>query len=243
MNSGWNTQPDQSYGASGMRSLSVAESSAEVRLAFIRKTYLLFMAGILTAIVAGFLCLTVSPIRSVAISILQMPILAFGVIIGASIGSQVLANREEAGVAYAGLFGFTTLIGFLFAPILYMYENSAPGIVGQAAFLSTLVFGSLTAYAFVSRKDFSFLGGALFVVMLAVIGGALANMLFFKSSGFGYWLAWGTLLLSSGFVLYQTSNIIHEFTPRQAAGAALGLFVSFFNIFMSILRILSGSRN
>ena len=242
MNSGWNTQQDQSYGASGMRPLSVAESSAEVRLAFIRKTYVLFMAGILTAIVAGFLCLTVEPIASAAVSILRMPILAFGVIIGASIGAQVLANREGS-VAYFGLFGFTSLIGFLFAPILAMYENSAPGIVGQAAFLSTLVFGSLTAYAFVSRKDFSFLGGALFVVMLAVIGGALANMLFFKSSGFGYWLAWGSLLLSSGFVLYQTSNIIHEFTPRQAAGAALGLFVSFFNIFMSILRILSGNRD
>ena len=242
MNSGWNTQPDQPYGASGMHQLSVAESSAEVRLGFIRKTYVLFMAGILTAIVAGFLCLTVPPIAALAVGLLQIPLLAFGVIIGASIGCQVLANREGS-VAYAGLFGFTTLIGFLFAPILYMYESSAPGIVGQAAFLSTLVFGSLTAYAFVSRKDFSFLGGALFVVMLAVIGGALANMLFFKSSGFGYWLAWGTLLLSSGFVLYQTSNIIHEFTPRQAAGAALGLFVSFFNIFMSILRILGGNRD
>jgi modulator of FtsH protease len=242
MNSGWNTQPDQPYGQSSMRSLSVAESSAEVRLGFIRQTYVLFMAGILTAIVAGFLCLTVPSLTQAAVGILRSPILAFGIIIGASIGCQVLANRE-GGVAYAGLFGFTSLIGFMFAPILAMYEGSAPGIVGQAAFLSTLVFGSLTAYAFVSRKDFSFLGGALFVVMLAVIGGALANMLWFKSSGFGYWLAWGSLLMSSGFVLYQTSNIIHEFTPRQAAGAALGLFVSFFNIFMSLLRILSGNRN
>jgi FtsH-binding integral membrane protein len=200
------------------------------------------MAGIFTAIVAGFLCLTVPAITAAAMGILRMPILAFGLIIGASVGGQVLANRE-GNEAYAGLFGFTALIGFLFAPILYMYESSAPGIVGQAAFLSTLVFGALTAYAFVSRKDFSFLGGAIFVVMLAVIGGALANMLFFKSSGFSYWLAWGTLLMSSGFVLYQTSNLIHQFTPRQAAGAALGLFISFFNIFMSILRILGGNRD
>ncbi len=66
-------------------------------------------------------------------------------------------------------------------------------------------------------------------------------MLWFKSSGFSYWLAWGTLFFSSGYVLYQTSNIIHEYRENEYCAAALGLFISFFNIFMSLLRILGGN--
>jgi FtsH-binding integral membrane protein len=140
------------------------------------------------------------------------------------------------------LFGFTFLIGVLFAPIIKIFEQSAPGIVGQAAFLTTLVFGSLTAYAFISRKDFSYLGGMLFVGLIALIVGGLANVFFFKSSGASYWMAWVTVFLFSGFVLYDTSQIIHRYDERGYCAAALSLFLDFLNLFMAILRILGGSR-
>jgi FtsH-binding integral membrane protein len=243
MNSGYNPPPrsNDPWGASTYgQPLTVAESPAEVQLNFIRKTYVLFMAGILSSIVAGVICLQ-TPLLSVALGILQMPLLAFGLILGGSIGAQALARKE--GINYVALFAFTSFLGFIMAPVLAMTEMRSPGILGQTAFLSTLVFGALTAYAFISRKDFNFLGGIVFVGMIAMIGAGLANMLWFKSSGFGYWMAWGTLLFSSGFVLYQTSRMIHDYDPREYCAAALGLFISFFNIFMSILRILGGNRD
>jgi FtsH-binding integral membrane protein len=216
----------------------VSQSSAEVQLGFIRKTYLLFMAGILSAVVGGVLCLNVEPVLNIALAILRNPIIALVVILGGSFAAQALAYTP--GVNYAALFGFTSLIGIVFTPIIAMY---APEVVGQAAFLTLIVFGSLTAYTFVTRKDFSFMGGILFVGIITVVLAGAANLLFFKSSGFSYWMAWATLFVSSGFVLYQTSNIIHHNTERDTVAAALGLFISFFNIFMSLLRILGGNRD
>ena len=238
MNQGYSPQNDPFSSSTHTGFNSVAESSIEVRANFIRKTYVLFLAGILTAIVAGTICLRVPAVNNAAIGILQMPILAIGLILGGSILSQAVARIQ--GVGYIALFGFTALIGFLFAPIIRTY---APDVVGQAGFLTIMIFGGLTAYAFVSGKNFSFMGGFLFVGIWAVILAGIANVFFFNNAGMSYWLAWGALLISSGFVLYQTSNIIHEYDEHGYCAAALGLFISFFNIFTSLLRILGGNRN
>lgn len=234
MNSDFNPQRDS---FSNTTLASVANASADVRANFIRKTYVLFFAGILTAIVAGTLCLQSASVYSAAISVWRMPILAIGLVLGGSIAAQAVARSE--GINYVALFGFTGLIGFLFAPIVASY---APTVVGQAGFLSIMIFGGMTAYAFVSGKNFSFMGGFLFVGIWAVILAGVGNLFFFKSVNMSYWLAWGSLLISSGFVLYQTSNMIHEYGERDYCAAALGLFISFFNIFMSLLRILGGNR-
>lgn len=248
MNSGYNPQ-NQGYGSNsnpdarpyGAGSLnSVANASPEVRANFIRSTYLLFVSGILCSILIGALTLSSYALTSVAISAIRSPILAIVLILGGSMGAQAVARTP--GLNLVGLYGFTGLMGFLFAPILRIYEIQQPGIVGQAAFLSVLVFGALSAYALISKTNFNFLGGMIFVGMIAIVGAGIANLLFFHSAGIGYWLAWATLFMSSGFVLWRTSRMVHEYEPGENVAAALGLFISFFNIFMSILRILGGNR-
>lgn len=219
----------------------VAQAPAEVRLNFIRKTYVLFMAGIFASIVGAWLCLNVEPVWSVVASVYRVPLLLVALIFGGAMLAQAVSRVE--GVNYVALFGFTTFLGMMIAPALASYQLSQPGIVGQAAFLTIVVFGSLTAYAFITKTDFSFLGGMLFVGLIALIIGGLANMLWFKSSGASYWMAWVTLFLFSGFVLYDTSQIIHRYDEKGYCSAALALFLDFFNMFMAILRILSGNRN
>lgn len=220
--------------------MTVAQSSVEVRLGFIRKTYALFMAGILMSIVAGTICLQVPAVTSLSLMILNSPLLAIVLLFGLSMGAQAVSRVE--GLNYVALFGFTAFMGFLFAPILAMYEMSAPGIVSQAAFLTTTIFGSLTAYVFVTKKDFNFMGGILAVGLIALIIGGLANVFLFKNGGASYWMAWVTVFLFSGFVLYDTSRIIHRYDAKGYCSAALALFLDFFNMFMAILRILGGSR-
>lgn len=237
MNSGYDRQTENPFAQSTLGATSVAMSPADVQLNFIRKTYVLFMAGILTAIIGGVACLNIAPVAMFALTILKNPLLVILVIVGGSIGAQAVARVE--GLNYFALFGFTALIGIVVAPIIAIY---APKVVGQAAFLTTIVFGSLTSYVFVTRKDFSFMGGIVFVGMLTVVLAGAANLLFFKSWNASYWIAWAALFFSSGYVLYQTSNILHHYTARDSVAAALGLFISFFNIFMSILRILGGRR-
>jgi FtsH-binding integral membrane protein len=123
-----------------------------------------------------------------------------------------------------------------------MYEQIQPGIVSQAAVLTLLTFGALTTYAFVTKKDFSFLGGMLYVGLITLIGGLLLNAFLFKSVSMSYWMSWGILLVFSGYVLFDTSRIIHRYDEKSYCSAAIALFLDFFNMFLAILSILSGGR-
>lgn len=233
MNSGSQQNPF----ATSSHSMKVGSMASEVQMDFIRKTYILFLAGVLTAIVAGSITLMVEPVTMLAIGIWRLPILAVGLLLGGSVLAQSLAVRP--GLDVAALFGFTGLMGFLMSPIIATY---APSAVGQAAVMSAVIFGALTAYVFLTKKDFSFMGGMLAVGMISMIVGLLLNAFWLHSSMTAYFLSWGVLFLSSGFVLFQTSNLVHQYRRDQAGAAALGLFISFYNIFISLLNILGGSR-
>ncbi len=208
-----------------------ADASAEVRLNFIRLVYVLFTASVLTTIVGGIISLN-TPLGNLVMAFAPW---SFLLILPLSIGAQVMADKPAMG--NVALFGFGALLGVIIAPIVALYS---PQTVGQAAALSVLIFGALTAYTFITRKDFNFLGGMLFIGFISLIGAGLLNMFLFKNADFSYWIAWGVLLFSSGFVLYKTSSIMQDYPLNQPAGAALGLLISFFNIFMSLLRILNG---
>ena len=208
-----------------------ADASAEARLNFIRLTYVLLLAGILTTIVGGIISLN-SPLSNLVIALSPWSFIA---IIPLSIGAQMLAREPRMG--NAALFGFAAVQGIIIAPAIASFAQDT---VTQAGVLSVLVFGALSAYVFITRKDFHFLGGIAFVGVVTVIGAGLLNYFFFKNSGFEYWLAWGLLLFSSCFVLYKTSAIMNDYPLNRPAGAALGLMISFFNIFISLLRILNG---
>ena len=207
-----------------------ADASAEARLNFIRLTYVLFLASVVTAVVGGIISLN-TPIAGIVMSV---PLLIL-LVLPLSIGAQYLSDRP--GLGNAALFGFALILGMLIAPVVNLY---APNTVTQAGALTVLIFGALTTYVFVTRKDFNFLGGIVFVGLIACIGAGLLNYFLFKSSGLSYWISWGVLMFSAGFVLYDTSNIMRNYPLNRPAGAALGLFISFFNIFMSLLRILNG---
>ena len=228
---GNNSQPNAFDSSTHLK--MAADASTEARMDFVRLTYVLFLAGIVTSIFGGILCLN-SPIQNVVIGLFPWSILA---LLPLSIGAGVLSHSPNKSVSYAALFGFTLIMGLLIAPVVAAY---APAIVQQAAALTVLIFSVLTAYVFITRKDFSFMGGILVVGFVSLIGAGLLNLFLFKNSDFSYWISWGVLMFSAGFVLYDTSNILERYPLDRPAGAALGLFISFYNIFMSLLRILGG---
>jgi len=216
----------------------VAQSSVDVRMDFLRKTYALFLAGIICSLLVGALTLRTPSLFTISASL--NPLIAILLIVGLSFGAQV-ASRIE-GLNYVALFSFTGVMGFVFAPMLHAYDAMQPGIVTQAAMLTTITFSALTTYVFVSKKDFSFMGGLLFVGLIGLILGGIANALLFHSAVTSYLMAWFTLLIFSGYVLYDTSNIMRRYDSRAYCSAALSLFLDFFNMFLAILRILSGGR-
>jgi len=227
------------FGSSTLN-VPVSQLGTEARLDFIRKTYSLFMAGILVALLVGWATLNIDPVMNAAFALRGNLLISVFLLFGLSIGAQAVSRVPVLNLV--AMFAFTGFVGFFLTPLLYTYDTVFPGLVTQAAALTTITFGSLTAYAFISKKDFSFMGGILFVAFAALILGGVANIFFFKSAMASYLMAWVGLVIFSGYVLYDTSNIMRTHDSNSYVSAALGLFINFVNMFLAILRILAGGR-
>ena len=138
----------------------------------------------------------------------------------------------------AAMFVFTVFAGYTLGPILNMmigtFTNGSE-LIFSALGSTGLIFLALSSYVLTSRKDFSFMGGILFVAIMiafcAGIGGMLFNMPMlnlFVSGAFA--------LISSGMILYHTSLIIHG-GERNYIVATLSIYIALFNLFLSLLRI------
>ena len=221
-------------GWGGLLARSAAEASLPERLAFIRKVYSLFFAATLFAI--GGVLLGFSS-ESLMIFAVEHPIIMLLLMIGGVMGAT--AVRHKPGINLVALFGFTTLTGVIISPLLYIISLRNPASILQAGVLTVGIFGGLTLYVLMTKKDFSFLRGLLVTGLIVVILAGLLNMLIIGSSALYFAGAVATLLLFSGFVLYDTSNIIRRYPTNEYVAGALALYLDAFNIFLALLRILN----
>ncbi len=138
----------------GVQPRTAAEATVSERLGFIRKVYALFFVGILFAVggvVIGF------NTPSLMMAIASSPWITLIALIAAVIGAQ--AVRHVPGVNIAAFFGFTIFTGVVISPLLYYVSATNPASILQAGVLTVGIFGGLTAYVFISKKDFSFMRG------------------------------------------------------------------------------------
>lgn len=137
------------------------------------------------------------------------------------------------------VFALTGFMGLTIGPIINMYVNNLGNgsqIVMTAMAGTGVIFLGLSAYALTTRKDFSFLGGFLMVgILVAFLAGLGAY--FFQIPALSLGVSAMFILLMSGMILWQTSNIIHGGETNYIR-ATVGLFVSIYNLFMSLLSIL-----
>jgi modulator of FtsH protease len=156
---------------------------------------------------------------------------------GLSYLTQYLRNSAMGLVA---IFAFTGFMGYTLGPlldqVLHAYINGRQ-IIFTSLGATGLIFLSLSGYVLTTRKNFSYMGGFLFiaswVVILAAVGSIFLNIPIFNLLVSG-----GIALISSAFIMYQTSEIIHGGEDNYVM-ATLSLFISIFNLFVSLLRILS----
>ncbi|MCG8669041.1 MAG: Bax inhibitor-1/YccA family protein [Pseudomonadales bacterium] len=136
------------------------------------------------------------------------------------------------------VFALTGFMGYTLGPILNAYLSLANGgqIVMTAMAGTGAVFIGLSGYALVSKKDFSFLGSFLFA---GIIVGFLAGLaaIFLEMPGLSLVVSAMFVLLMSGLILYETSNIIHGGETNYIM-ATVTLFVAIFNLFTSLLHLL-----
>ena len=229
----WQQQPG-AWGSYGME--TAARASVEERMGFIRKVYALFFAATLFAIGGVLMGLSFTPLLRFAF---EHPFIMLFVMLGGVWGAQ--AVRHVRGLNLLALFVFTTLTGVVISPLIAVISQINPGSIFAAGVLTVGIFGGLTAYVFVSKKDFSFMRGMVTTGLIVVILAGVLNI-FLGSGALGFAVAAATLLLFSGFVLYDTSNIIRRYPTNEYVAGALSLYLDAFNIFLALLRILNAGR-
>jgi modulator of FtsH protease len=114
--------------------------------------------------------------------------------------------------------------------------SNGPQLIATALGGTGMIFFALSGYALTTRKDFSFLGGFLFVgTMIAVL--AMIAGIFFQIPALNLAISAIFVLISSGLILFQTSAIIQGGETNYIS-ATVSLFVSIYNLFISLLQLL-----
>ena len=151
----------------------------------------------------------------------------------------VLPRVANSGAGIAVVFAITGLLGFGLGPLLSMYAAVPNGgqIVSTALGGTGVIFLGLSAYVLMTKKDFSFLGGFLFVGFLVVLMAALAN-LFLAIPAMSLAISAAVIFIMSGFILYDTSRIINGGETNYIM-ATVGLYLSIYNIFINLLHLLT----
>jgi modulator of FtsH protease len=217
---------------------TAARAPLDERLAFLRKTYLLFTASLAIAGVGAFVGLQENVLNITAGSPMLCWMVEMGLIFACS------ALRRRPGINLMMLFGFTFVSGVVMTPMLLFAALRAgtPAVVPEAFALTCLTFGGLTAYVFITRQDFNWLRGFVVTALFAMIGLGLLNYFFFKSDAVSMAMSACGVLVFSCWILFDTSRILLRTAVDDSVGAALSLYLDFINLFLSILNLMSGRR-
>jgi len=235
------------YLEDGYHREAAAYAPENARVGFIRRTYLhlavsvaalvgieavLFKTGAATQILEAWFT---SPV---------MLLVALALFIGGGYLARVLARAEyPPAVKYMALAGYTVMEAVLLLPILTwaMIKTHDVSLINQAAVMTLVTFGGLTLTVFLTRTDFSGLGPILWaagwVLFAVILGGILFGF------GLGLWISFACIALAAGYILYDTSNILHHYGTNEHVAASLELLADVVLLFYHILRVLILTRD
>jgi modulator of FtsH protease len=148
------------------------------------------------------------------------------------------AKLRNSAWGIVSTFALTGFMGYTLGPIIGMFAGAGSmPVVANALGLTAFVFFGLSAYALISRKDFSFLAGFITAGFFVLLGTMVLGF-FMNIPGLQLAISAGFVLFSSAAILYETGNIIHG-GERNYVMATIGLYVSIYNLFLSLLHLLS----
>ena len=151
-------------------------------------------------------------------------------------------KHSAAGII--AVFALTGFMGLTLGPVLTFYLTAIPNggeLVMTALGATGLIFIGLSGYVLTTKKDFSFMGGFLMVGMLGLLA-VIVIGLFVNLSAFQMAISAGVVLLMGGFIVYETSAIIHGGQTNYIL-ATVSLYVSLYNIFINLLYLLGINRD
>lgn len=209
--------------------LSRSQESALATNKVLRNTYLLLSMTFLFSAFTAYMSFAMGT-RS------MNPLLMIGGVYGLMFLTHSLRNSPWGIVS---VFAFTGFLGYTLGPILNMYiahYTNGHQLIATALGGTGVIFFALSGYAVTTRKDFSYMGGFLFVAVMVAFLAMIANI-FFQIPMLNLAISAAFVLISSGLILFQTSEIIHGGETNYIS-ATVSLFVSIYNLFISLLNLL-----
>lgn len=213
-----------------IRAATSADLPVETALSnrVVRNTYMLLSLTLLfSALTAG------------AAMVLKVPHPGLIVTLVGYFGLLFLTTKfRNSGLGIVFVFSLTGFMGYTLGPILNAYLGLPNGAqtVMTAMGATAAIFVGLSGYARATRKDFSFMGGFLMVGILTAFLAGL-GAIFFQIPALSLAVSAMFMLLMSGLILYETSNIIRGGETNYVM-ATVTLFVAIFNLFTSLLHLL-----
>jgi FtsH-binding integral membrane protein len=221
--------------------MTAAESAASERAAFIRRTYGHLAGAILAFIALEAVLLQVVDPRDVfgllATSSWSWLFVLLAFMAAGWVAQMWAQSQTSRAMQYLGLSLYVVIEALIFLPLLMLavYATRDPTVIPTAGILTLAVFGGLTLSVFVTKKDYSFLAPILSIGTLIALGVIIAGIAFGFSLGLLF--SFAMVALMSGFILYDTSNVLHHYRTDQHVAASLALFASVATLFWYILRI------
>ena len=195
----------------------------------LKNTYILLSLTLLfSALTAGIAMAT------------NFPPMGFIITIVGYFGLLFLTHKfRDSSLGIVFVFALTGFLGLTLGPILNFYItniSNGPQIVATALGGTGLIFAGLSAYVLVTKKDFSFMGGMLMAGILTAFLLSIAAV-FLQMPGLSLAVSAMFILLMSGLILFQTSQIIHGGETNYIT-ATVTLYIAIYNIFLSLLQLL-----
>lgn len=217
-----------------------ADESA--RAGFIRRTYAHLLGAVLALVAIESLIFALVPSETMLGLVRRLNPMSWLVVLGLFMGVSWLARYWASSGAsrttqYAGLSLYVVAEALILFPLLYVAVHFVdPTTPIKAGLITVVCFGGLTAFVFFTGADLASWGKFLFLGGIAAFGAIIIGA--FMGFSLGLWFSVAMVALACGYILYDTSNVLHHYHTEQHVAASLALFASVVLLFWYVLRIL-----
>jgi len=213
----------------------------QLRWGFIRKVYGILAAQLVLTTLVSFITVLYPPVNDLLrgnsgllLFLMFLPLVLLWPM-------YVYQQKHPLNFIFLGLFTLS-----LSLTVGVSCANTEGKLVLEALILTSAVVASLTGYTFWASKkgkDFSYLGPILFTSLFVLILTGFLQMFFpLGSTSVAIYGAMGAIIFS-GYIVYDTDNLIKRFTYDEYIWASVTLYLDVLNLFLTILRMLRQGNN
>lgn len=205
--------------------------------AFMTKVYswmttaILVTAGVSAVTLASGFATTLAASTSLFLGFLGVELLLVFVLI-------FTQDRLPFAASFMLFMAYAAMNGVTFAAVFTLYSL---GTITAAFLLTAVMFGSLSAYGFLTKRNLSGWGTFLFMGLIGLLGAILLEF-FIVSSAYSFVVSCAAVVIFAGLTAYDTQKMKEmAHNDRNALNGALALYLDFINLFLHLLRLMGGN--